>query len=74
MKRRGMLQATAGVACSGILPSTDAVGQRRKLAPAIAGAPVAAWPAPDGDIYINRHCHAWSCKPSRLLRRPDFPS
>jgi alpha-L-rhamnosidase len=45
MKRREFLLATASLAGSGILPAADAFGQRRKLASAIAGTPVAAWAA-----------------------------
>lgn len=30
--------------------------------------------SPYGDIHINSYCHAWSCTPSWLLRRPDFPN
>jgi alpha-L-rhamnosidase len=45
MKRRDFLLATASLAGSGILPAADAFGQRRKLAPAVAGTPVAAWAA-----------------------------
>jgi hypothetical protein len=29
--------------------------------------------SPYGDIHIDSYCHAWSCTPSWLLRRPDFP-